>query len=125
MRFLIDNALSPILSERLRLAGHDAVHVCDYGMQGEVDEVIFERARIEDRVLVSTDTDFGTLLALAERTKPSLILFRRGGNRRPHEQATLPMMNLQSIAKPLEDGCVAVIEDARIRVRQLPFTGVD
>jgi predicted nuclease of predicted toxin-antitoxin system len=43
VRFLIDNALSPTLAERLKEDGHDAAHVRDYGMQAADDEQIFAR----------------------------------------------------------------------------------
>jgi hypothetical protein len=42
--------------------GHEAVHVRDYGLREAEDVVIFERAAREGRVIVSADTDFGTLL---------------------------------------------------------------
>ena len=64
MRFLVDNAVSPDVATALARAGHDSVHVRERGSQDADDETIFAIAEREGRVLVSGDTDFGTLLAL-------------------------------------------------------------
>jgi predicted nuclease of predicted toxin-antitoxin system len=48
----------------------------DSGRPLAEDSLIFEYAFRESRVIVSADTDFGTLLALREAPLPSVILFR-------------------------------------------------
>lgn len=64
MKFLIDNALSPSVALALRSEGHNVLQVRDINLQRANDEVIIRRASDEDRILISADTDFGSLLAL-------------------------------------------------------------
>jgi predicted nuclease of predicted toxin-antitoxin system len=92
-------------------------------MQASTDEEIFELAGNEDRVLVSADTDFGTILARRSSATPSVIIFRRTSGRRPEAQAEFLLERLPDIQEALDQGSVVVIEETRLRVRRLPIGG--
>lgn len=121
MRFLVDNALSPTVARELSAAGHDAIHVRDLAMAASPDESIFDHAAKDDRVVVTADTDFGTLLALRGGTKPSVIQFRGNMPDEPADQAALMVANLPTIVDDLNHGAIVTIRPARIRIRRLPM----
>lgn len=123
MKFLVDQALSPVLADMLHQAGHDAVHVRDYGMQAASDVEILARASAEARAVISADTDFGTLLALWHAREPSIILYRGNAVPRPQQQATLLLANLTAIEQALHQGSIVVFDEKRIRIRSLPVGG--
>jgi predicted nuclease of predicted toxin-antitoxin system len=93
-----DNNLSPVLADELKTAGHDAVHVRDYGLQAATDQVVLAQARGESRVLISADTDFRTLLAREGADRPSIMLIRRLTGRRAIEQAAIILANLDVVS---------------------------
>ena len=119
MRLLIDAALSPLVARELRDSGYDAVHVCDRGMVSARDSEIVALAELEDRIIISADTDFGTLLTLRQQTKPSFILLKRDIERRPHLQVEVLLRELPSLQEPLAAGAIVVITADRIRIRRL------
>lgn len=67
MRFLLDEMLPAAACLGPIDLGHDAVHVCDRGLVGRPDALIAERARAEERVLVTENVkDFAD--------EPNLVL---------------------------------------------------
>ncbi len=121
MRFLLDENLSPRLAALLRDAGHHAIRVRDIGLARSKDETVIETARAEDRVLVSADTDFGTLLARSRVTGPSFLLIRRASGRRAVVQAEHILENLPTITSDLEAGAGSVPGENTLRIRRLPI----
>jgi predicted nuclease of predicted toxin-antitoxin system len=120
VRLLIDEALSWRVAEALREAEHDAVHTGDLGLISAPDPVILQRALDEDRVLVSADTDFAMLLATHSASRLSFVLLRPAPDT-PAEQAAVLLANLGRLEPALNEGCLAVIEPSRVRIRRLPM----
>jgi predicted nuclease of predicted toxin-antitoxin system len=121
VKFLLDQNVSPALVGLLADADHLAEHVRDLGMREAPDDVVLAAARDADAVLISSDTDFGELLARSNANERSVILLRRQEGRRASEIASLIVANLQAVADDLASGAIVVLDDDRVRIRSLPL----
>jgi hypothetical protein len=73
VKLLVDANLSPRLVPFLTQAGQDVAHVFDLGMGQADDEAILARALVEERAVLTADTDFVTMLALTGAELPSVV----------------------------------------------------
>jgi predicted nuclease of predicted toxin-antitoxin system len=120
MRILADMGISPSTVQMLRDLGHDAVHLRDQGLHRMPDAEVLRKARDENRVLLTSDLDFGYLMAIAGAVVPSIVLFRLS-DMRPASVSTRTEKLLGRYADELSRGALVVVTDTRIRVRALPI----
>jgi len=117
MKLLIDNCLSPTVAKKLNEIGFTAVHVFELGLGEATDLELFNRAEKEDEIIVTADTDFGTILFTRGKAKPSIIMFKKDAVKKPGLQFDLLSKNLNVLSEELAAGVVIVLTEDRIRVR--------
>jgi predicted nuclease of predicted toxin-antitoxin system len=76
MRFLIDQDVYRITIDELKEWGHDVVRAKELGMQQASDQDLLRKAREMDRLLITRDKDFGSLVFLEEKLLTGVILLR-------------------------------------------------
>ena len=121
MRFLVDANVSPRVAELLRAGGHDAVAVREIGLQHSSDDALLDRAVADERIVVSHDTDFGTLLAIRRTNQPSCILVRSADPLTAEQLAGLLLHNLDVMADDLNNGAIVTLARGHLRSRRLPL----
>lgn len=120
MRFVVDMNLSPSWTTLLRTAGHEALHWSEVGAADTADVEIATWADSEDRVVLTADLDFGTLLALSGRGRPSVVQLRCADTRHGTIGA-LVMIAISAMVDELRSGAFMTFDGQRARFRQLPF----
>ncbi len=120
MRFLADMGISPKTVAFLQDLGHDALHLHAQGLDQSPDPIILEKARNEQRVLLTNDLDFGELIAAGGAKLPSVVIFRLRNMH--HERIDRYLGEIVAQHKnALEQGAVISVTERRIRVRLLPL----
>ncbi len=90
-------------------------------MSAASDQQILDLAVAEDRIVVTSDTDFGTILATSGRDRPSVMQLRGRIPNDPADQAELLLHHLQSLEGDLLAGALVTFAPSRIRIRPLPM----
>jgi predicted nuclease of predicted toxin-antitoxin system len=120
MKFLANMGISPDTVGFLRDFGYEAVHLHEEGLDRLPDPDILHKARREGYVLLTSDLDFGELLAHSGEALPSVVIFRLSSMR--PESINLHLAEvIERFGTDLERGVIASVTDRRIRVRQLPI----
>lgn len=112
--------LSAAWSGTLRAAGHDAVHWADVGQADAADEEILRRARMQDRIGMTSDLDFGTLLATCGADEPSVVQLRTVSVL-PSRIGSLVTRVPHETEADLTSGALVTIAEDRVRLRPLIF----
>ena len=94
MKFLADMGISPKTMSFLENLGYQTIHLHQEGLDKLSDAEILQKARLEGRILLTHDLDFGDLLAASEAELPSIIIFRMR-NMRP-ERVNLHLKSILS-----------------------------
>ena len=120
MKLLLDQGLPLSASSLLSKQGFDTIHVSEIEMWAASDSEIIQKAQEDNRVVVTLDADFHSLLALNNFSSPSVIRIRIERLR----ALALTQLIIDVIAQSkadLEQGAAVTVEPNRIRIRRLPL----
>ena len=120
MKFLADMGVSMTVVRNLREAGYEAIHLREEGLQRLPDPEIVEKAKQEERIILTFDLDFGDLLAASSEPLPSVIIFRLQNTLSSFVSERL-LEVLSECSDDLETGAIVMVEDSRYRLRRLPI----
>ena len=117
---LLDQGLPRSAASVLRDEGWDVLHTGDIGLSRATDRQILEYAQREERVIITLDSDFHTILALTNASAPSVIRIRLEGLR-GHGLAHLIKKIWPRIEPQIKKGAMVTVTESGIRIRNIPL----
>lgn len=104
----------------LNSQGHNAMHLNDENLYHLPDTLILEKALTENRIILTSDMDFGHLLAFNQLQPVSVIQFRTSIFTPENIRTKLEQL-FETFSNQLDGNFIITIEDNRIRHRKLPI----
>ncbi len=121
VRLLADMNISPQTVALLQQRGWNVIRVSERLPIHASDWEVLRLARQEDRILITLDLDFSTLLAISGWSNPSLITLRL---RRVDPQTVAHYVDyvLKQFGEQLLEGYAISVDEQRVRLRPLPIS---
>ena len=113
VKFIVDECTGPALAQWLRERQHDVFSVYDQA-RGMDDDLILEKAHLENRILITADKDFGEKVYRERRPHSGVILLRLRDERNAVKISAIRTL-LESHAATLQCRFIVVTE-TRVRV---------
>ena len=120
LEFLANMNISPLTVTALRRLGWDIVRVPEIMDSKSKDIAILTYAREHNRVVITQDLDFSSLLALGGYEKPSVINLRFE-NAKPEFITNRIIEIVNELEKELDEGIVVSVDEVSARYRNLPI----
>lgn len=120
MKLLPDQGMPFRSALLLRNLEIDAVHTREMGLATADDSKILDFARNEDRIVVTLDSDFHTILALSYAHHPSVIRIRIEGLK-TRQMTELLLEVLRNWEQELSTGYALSVQENGVRAHKLPL----
>ena len=121
MKFLLDMGVSQSCGRWLSGLGHDCVHLRDLNLHKLPDNEIVELAKAEERIILTCDLDFGTLMAASSDVLPSVITFRLSNFMPDHIISKLRVILSEVPEYEFSQGIFITVNERKYRLRRLPI----
>jgi predicted nuclease of predicted toxin-antitoxin system len=120
MKFIADINISPQTVKRLVEKGYKIKRITEFLKPNAKDEEILDLALREKSTIITQDLDFSALLAKRGVNKPSVIVLRVN-IAKPIRITEMLEKALPKIKSELSKGSIVIVEEERVRIRELPI----
>ena len=120
LEFLANMNISPLTVEDLRSLGWSIVRVPEIMDKKSKDRELLIYARKHNKVVITQDLDFSSLLALGGYAKPSVINLRFE-NAKPDFMTRRIIEIVKELERELSEGIVVSVDEISARYRNLPI----
>jgi predicted nuclease of predicted toxin-antitoxin system len=120
MKFLVDMNLSPTWVDFLLVSGFEAVHWAQIGAHDAGDAKIMQWTADHDHIVLTSDLDFGAILASTQSRRPS-VLQLRSDILTPTAIGPVVIAAIRHSDEELRSGALVSVDAVRARLRILPL----